>query len=74
MRKKYDYLFIINDLNLGTDFRKYASRHKNISFNRQARAFLKHKHIKYQKPCYEVGQVESYREYINEIVHASWLD
>ena len=67
-RKKYDYAFIIQDLEIEDEFNSYAQKHPSVSFNRNARAFLAPFKWYYQKPCYEVGQTRPFLTYVEELV------
>lgn len=74
MRKKYDYHFIISNLCLSVAFDKYAKKHQNISFNRQARGFLMKSKIDYKKPWFEVENCIEYNDYLQRVVHAKWIN
>lgn len=77
-RVKYNWLYMIKDLNLTEAFEEFKSKHKDISLNRLARAFISHyKYIlPYKCNCYLVGHEMPYLEFIHlqSIINVPWLD
>lgn len=73
-RKKYDYHLIIWWNNLEAEFSKYSKLHRNISFNRQARAFLLSKGIDYKHDYFTVVDHKARLEELIRIAKTPWLE